>query len=137
MKFKFESIEFLFSTSLKSFLSIIVIVCNPAFHHRWTQIVLMCKVLISGFSITTFFNNHHLKFKTVFRHNKIDPKGKRPAFSYQQRKHRCHSYRSLELEKTGYIKRSQGRDEKGKMTAITYTPFMNSRKVRYRKIQRN
>ena len=27
----------------------------------------------------------------------------------------------LELEKAGYIERSQGRDEKGKMTAITYT----------------
>lgn len=73
MKFKFESIEFLFSTSLKSFLPIIVIVCNPAFHHRWMQIVLMGKVLISGFSVTVFFNNHHLKFKTVFRHNKTDP----------------------------------------------------------------
>ena len=29
----------------------------------------------------------------------------------------------LELEKAGYIKRSQGRDEKGKMTAITYTIY--------------
>jgi len=29
----------------------------------------------------------------------------------------------LELEKEGYIKRSQGRDEKGKMTAITYTIY--------------
>ena len=29
----------------------------------------------------------------------------------------------LELEKTGYIERSQGRDEKGKMTAITYTIY--------------
>ena len=28
-----------------------------------------------------------------------------------------------ELEKAGYIKRSQGRDEKGKMTAITYTIY--------------
>ena len=28
-----------------------------------------------------------------------------------------------ELEKTGYIERSQGRDEKGKMTAITYTIY--------------
>ena len=29
----------------------------------------------------------------------------------------------LELEKAGYIKRSQGRDKKGKMTAITYTIY--------------
>ena len=29
----------------------------------------------------------------------------------------------LELEKAGYIERSQGRDEKGKMTAITYTIY--------------
>ena len=29
----------------------------------------------------------------------------------------------LELEKEGYIERSQGRDEKGKMTAITYTIY--------------
>ncbi|ERI04379.1 DUF6017 domain-containing protein [Atopobium sp. oral taxon 810] len=29
----------------------------------------------------------------------------------------------LELEKTGYIERSQGRDEKGKMTAITYAIY--------------
>lgn len=29
----------------------------------------------------------------------------------------------LELEKAGYIKRSQGRDEKGKMTAIIYTIY--------------
>ena len=29
----------------------------------------------------------------------------------------------LELEKEGYIKRAQGRDEKGKMTAITYTIY--------------
>lgn len=29
----------------------------------------------------------------------------------------------LELEKVGYIERSQGRDEKGKMTAITYTIY--------------
>ena len=29
----------------------------------------------------------------------------------------------LELEKAGYIKRSQGRDEKGKMTTITYTIY--------------
>ncbi len=28
-----------------------------------------------------------------------------------------------ELEKAGYIERSQGRDEKGKMTAITYTIY--------------
>ena len=29
----------------------------------------------------------------------------------------------LELEKAGYIERSQGRDQKGKMTAITYTIY--------------
>lgn len=29
----------------------------------------------------------------------------------------------LELEKAGYIERAQGRDEKGKMTAITYTIY--------------
>ena len=29
----------------------------------------------------------------------------------------------LEFEKAGYIERSQGRDEKGKMTAITYTIY--------------
>ena len=29
----------------------------------------------------------------------------------------------LVFEKAGYIKRSQGRDEKGKMTAITYTIY--------------
>ena len=29
----------------------------------------------------------------------------------------------LELEKAGYIERVQGRDEKGKMTAITYTIY--------------
>ncbi len=29
----------------------------------------------------------------------------------------------MELEKAGYIERSQGRDEKGKMTAITYTIY--------------
>ena len=29
----------------------------------------------------------------------------------------------LELEKAGYIERSQGRDEKGKMTAIAYTIY--------------
>ena len=29
----------------------------------------------------------------------------------------------LELEKAGYIERSQGRDAKGKMTAITYTIY--------------
>ncbi|CYV61341.1 helix-turn-helix domain-containing protein [Streptococcus suis] len=29
----------------------------------------------------------------------------------------------LELEKAGYITRTQGRDEKGKMTAITYTIY--------------
>ena len=29
----------------------------------------------------------------------------------------------LEIEKAGYIERSQGRDEKGKMTAITYTIY--------------
>ncbi len=29
----------------------------------------------------------------------------------------------LELEKAGYIKRAQGRDEKGKMTSITYTIY--------------
>jgi hypothetical protein len=29
----------------------------------------------------------------------------------------------LELEKAGYIERTQGRDEKGKMTAITYTIY--------------
>ena len=29
----------------------------------------------------------------------------------------------LDLEKAGYIERSQGRDEKGKMTAITYTIY--------------
>ncbi len=28
-----------------------------------------------------------------------------------------------ELEKAGYVKRTQGRDEKGKMTAITYTIY--------------
>ena len=32
----------------------------------------------------------------------------------------------LELEKAGYIERSQGRDEKGKMTAITYTIYEQS-----------
>ena len=69
MRFKFESIKFLLSISLRSFLSIVVIVCNPAFHYRWMQIILMHKVLISDFSITVFFSNHHLKFKTVFRHN--------------------------------------------------------------------
>ena len=44
-----------------------------------------------------------------------------------------------ELEKAGYITRRQGRDEKGKMTAIEYT-FTNSRSrrnwiARYWKIQ--
>ena len=29
----------------------------------------------------------------------------------------------LGLEKAGYIERSQGRDQKGKMTAITYTIY--------------
>ncbi|ASS37704.1 hypothetical protein AXF17_04040 [Mogibacterium pumilum] len=29
----------------------------------------------------------------------------------------------MELEKAGYIERSQGRDEKGKMTSITYTIY--------------
>lgn len=36
------------------------------------QIVFMRKVLISGFSVTVFFNNHHFNFKIVFRDNKID-----------------------------------------------------------------
>ena len=31
--------------------------------------------------------------------------------------------RTAELEKAGYIERAQGRDEKGKMTAITYTIY--------------
>ena len=35
-----------------------------------------------------------------------------------------------ELEKAGYITRRQGRDEKGKMTAIENTPFTNSRSRR-------